>query len=170
MLKKGMLYTAVGQYSNVLIQLIMNMILSRLIPVEEFGIVATVQVFLVFFQTVVTSGFGPAIIQNKELSKKDYGSLFNFMTVFSLALAILFGLSGQVVAKIYGNIIYVRLFWLMAIIVFTEGMKVVTTAVLNKDLQFKTINNCLSRIRHLFVNFKYCSAIFFNNGFEFVFC
>lgn len=140
MLGKGILFTAIGQYSNILIQLVVNVVLSRMISVEEFGVVATIQVFLIFFQMLVTSGFGPAIIQNKELIEEDYAILFNFLFIFSLIFAILFGVSGGIVSIIYDNQIYRRLFWLMSIIVFSEGMKVVTTAVLNKRLQFKKIN------------------------------
>lgn len=138
--KSGMFFTAIGQYSNVLIQLIINVVLSRIIPVEEFGILATVQVFLVFFQVFVSAGMGPAIIQNRNLKLKDYGILFNYMTIFSIILALAFGMFGFAIAKIYDNSVYINLFWLMSVIVLSEGMNVVPTAVLNKSLQFKTLN------------------------------
>lgn len=138
--KNGMFFTAIGQYSNVLIQLLINVVLSRLIPVEEFGVVATVQVFLVFFQLLVTAGMGPAIIQNKNLLGKDYGVLFNYTVIFSVLLAVLFGALGYVVAYAYGNPIYINLFWCMSVIVLSEGMNVVPTAILNKELRFKALN------------------------------
>lgn len=137
---KGMFFTAIGQYSNIAIQLLINVILSRLIPVEEFGIVANVQVFLVFFQMMVTAGMGPAIIQNRQLNKKDYGILFNYTVFFSIILSILFGLFGHLIAEIYHNPIYKRLFWYMSIIIFCEGINVVPTALLNKELRFRTLN------------------------------
>jgi len=145
--KNGMFFTAIGQYSNVLIQLLINVVLSRLIPVEEFGVVATVQVFLVFFQLLVTAGMGPAIIQNRNLSEKDYGILFNYTIPFSIILAVIFGSFGYIVAQVYNNSIYINLFWCMSVIVLSEGMNVVPTAILNKELRFKTLN-----MRLLFCN------------------
>ncbi|MGJ0738145.1 oligosaccharide flippase family protein, partial [Enterococcus casseliflavus] len=99
--RSGMIFTAIGQYSNVLIQLLINVVLSRLIPVEEFGVVANVQVFLVFFQMFVTAGLGPAIIQNKEMKEEDYGIVFNYTVLFAFLLAVGFGLFGHFVAIIY---------------------------------------------------------------------
>jgi PST family polysaccharide transporter len=138
--KTGMIFTAIGQYSNVAIQLIINVVLSRLIPVQEFGVVATVQVFLTFFQMLVTAGLGPAIIQNKEIKDKDYGILFNYTVILAILLAVFFGIFGQVIAFIYNNEIYKSLFWSMSVIVFSEGINVVPTAILNKQLRFKALN------------------------------
>ena len=145
--KSGMIFTAIGQYSNVLIQLLINVILSRLIPVEEFGVVANVQVFLVFFQMFVTAGLGPAIIQNKKMNENDYGIVFNYTVLFAVLLALGFGTFGNIVAAIYGNPIYKPLFWFMSIIVLSEGMNVVPTAILNKELRFRALN-----LRLLFCN------------------
>ena len=138
--KTGMLYTAIGQYSNVLIQLLLNIVLSRLISVEEFGIVATVQVFMVFFQLIVTAGLGPAIIQNKSLSAYDYGVLFNYTVIFSILLSVVFGFMGIAIGYIYNNYIYIKLFLIMSVIIFSEGINVVPTAILNKELRFKALN------------------------------
>lgn len=143
----GMIFTAIGQYSNIVIQLLINVILSRLIPVEEFGVMANVQVFLVFFQMMVTAGLGPAIIQNRKLESKDYGILFNYTIVFSIILTIAFGLFGYFIAALYQNPIYKSLFWYMSIIIFCEGINVVPTALLNKELRFRTLN-----LRLLFCN------------------
>lgn len=143
----GMIFTAIGQYSNIVIQLLINVILSRLIPVEEFGVMANVQVFLVFFQMMVTAGFGPAIIQNRKLGSKDYGILFNYTMIFSIILTIAFGFFGSFIAMLYHNPIYKSLFWYMSVIIFCEGLNVVPTALLNKELRFRTLN-----LRLLFCN------------------
>ena len=136
----GVLFTAIGQYSAILIQLLINVILSRLISVEEFGIVANAQVYLLFFQMIVIAGIGPAIIQKKELVKEDYGILFNYTIIFSVTMAIIFGLSGNLVALTYHNEMYKTLFWAMSIIVLCEGMNSVPRAILNKELKFQALN------------------------------
>ena len=47
-LKRGIFYTAIGKYSNVVIQLLVTAILSRIISPVEYGIVAVVNVFLCY--------------------------------------------------------------------------------------------------------------------------
>lgn len=136
----GMIFTALGQYSVILIQLLINIILSRLIPVEEFGIVANAQVYLLFFQLIVTAGIGPAIIQKKELNEKDYGILFNYTILFSILLTVIFGFSGNLVAFTYHNDMYKPLFWSMSVVVLCEGINTVPRAILNKELRFRALN------------------------------
>ncbi|EOL47512.1 lipopolysaccharide biosynthesis protein [Enterococcus caccae] len=136
----GMIFTAIGSYSVLLIQLLINIILSRIIPVEEFGIVANAQVYLLFFQLVVTAGIGPAIIQKKELNERDYGILFNYTILFSIFLSVIFGLLGNFVAFTYHNDMYRPLFWAMSIVVLCEGINTVPKAILNKTLRFRALN------------------------------
>ncbi|WP_312066005.1 lipopolysaccharide biosynthesis protein [Leuconostoc lactis] len=137
---KGMLFTFFGTYSNFIVQLIVNMILSRLLTPEDYGVVAIMQVFIIFFQLMVESGMGPAIIQNKELSKKDINIIFNYSFVLAIGMAILFGFFGQFLSYAYGDDIYIKLTWVQAISVFFSGLNVVPTAVLLKQLKFKVVN------------------------------
>lgn len=137
---KGMIFTFLGTYSNFLVQLIVNMILSRLLTPEDYGVVAVMQVFIIFFQLMVESGMGPAIIQNKGLSKKDINIIFNYSFVLALGMAVLFGFFGHFLSYAYGSDIYIKLTWVQAVSVFFSGLNVVPTAVLLKNLKFKVVN------------------------------
>lgn len=149
---KGMLFTFIGTYSNFVVQLIVNMILSRLLTPEDYGVVAIMQVFIIFFQMMVESGMGPAIIQNKKLSSKDINVIFNYSFVLAMGTAILFGFFGQFLAYAYSDDIYIKLTWVQAISVFFNGLNVVPTAILLKQLKFRTVN-----VNMIIANF--CSAI-----------
>lgn len=146
--RTGMIFTAMGSYSVLLIQFLINIILSRILSVEEFGIVANAQVYLLFFQLIVTAGIGPAIIQKKDLTEEDYGVLFNYTIIFSLLLSLIFGLLGNFVAFSYRDEAYKKLFWAMSIVVFSEGINTVPRAILNKTLRFKALNLrvCISSV------------------------
>ncbi|MGF2053273.1 lipopolysaccharide biosynthesis protein [Vagococcus fluvialis] len=139
-LKKGLMYSALGKYSNVFIQLIINAVLSRILTPEDYGIVASVQVFILFFQMLIDAGMGPAIIQNKKLTEKDYDILFSFSIIFSILLALFFGFFGNFIALFYADNIFIKLTWAQCVFVFFTGISVVPTAVLNKNKQFKIVN------------------------------
>ncbi|MCL2112638.1 MAG: lipopolysaccharide biosynthesis protein [Streptococcaceae bacterium] len=139
-LRAGFIFTAIGTYSNFLIQIIVQIVLSRLLTPKNYGVVAIMQVFIIFFAMLVEAGMGPAIIQNKTLAKKDNMSLFNFSAIFAVALAIAFGFFGLVLSWIYKNPVYTHLTWIQAISVLFNGLSVVPTAVLNKRKQFKAVN------------------------------
>lgn len=61
----GILWTAVGKYSTVIISIIVTAVLARLISPKEFGVVAIASVAIAFLSMISNMGFGPAIIQNK---------------------------------------------------------------------------------------------------------
>jgi PST family polysaccharide transporter len=138
--KIGIIFSALGQYSYLFIQLIINIVLSRILSPADFGIAMIVQVFLYFFQMLVNAGMGPAIVQNKELTKKDYGVLFNHSAIFAAFCALFFGSFGFIVSQIYNNSIYIPLFWCMSVVILADGLNIVPNALLTKEKRFIAIN------------------------------
>ena len=61
-LRSGFIFTSMGQFTNIIVMFVLNMVLSRILNPAEIGVVALVQVF----QSILTSGIAPAIIQNKS--------------------------------------------------------------------------------------------------------
>jgi O-antigen/teichoic acid export membrane protein len=139
-LKTGILYMALGKYSNVLIQLTINMVLSRVLSPYDYGIVAVVQVFLVFFATIVDAGLGPAIIQNKSLTDHDNQVLFSYSLLFVVLLSIIFALCGYPISLLYGDSIYIPLSFAMSVTLFFLGINMVPNALLDKMKRFRDVN------------------------------
>lgn len=138
--KTGIIYSTLGKFSNLFVSLLVNATLSRLLSPSDYGVVAIVQVFIIFFQMLAEAGMGPAIIQNKQLTMKDVGILFNYSGVLAVILAITFGLFGQVLGFVYDNSIYHNLSWWQSISVLFSGLNVVPSAILNREKRFKEIN------------------------------
>ena len=107
--KKGILYTALGKYSNVVIQFLVTAVLSRILTPEEYGVVAVVNVFLIFFQMLADSGIGPAIIQNKKLNQDDLRSIFALTIYTGFILSAIFCLLGYPMSLVYGDFIYINI-------------------------------------------------------------
>ncbi|HHK6821357.1 TPA: oligosaccharide flippase family protein, partial [Streptococcus pneumoniae] len=139
-LKRGIFYTAIGKYSNVVIQLLVTAILSRILSPVEYGIVAVVNVFLLFFQMLADSGIGPAIVQNKELNKSDLISIFSLTIYSGIVLSCIFALLGYPMGVLYGETIYVSLFPLLGLCVLFYTITIVPQAILMKTMNFKIVN------------------------------
>lgn len=141
--RTGIIYSAIGKYSNVIISLIVNAILSRILTPGEYGVVAVVNVFLVFFQMLADFGIGPAIIQNKSLDNKDIQSIFSFTIILSVVLALLFMLLGYPISIFYNSDVYVPISMLLGICILFYTLSVVPQAIIQKRKDFKTINIAL---------------------------
>lgn len=138
--KKGIFYSALGKYSNVVIQLLVTAVLSRILTPEEYGIVAVVNVFLIFFQMLADFGIGPAIIQNKTLSKQEINSIFGFSLYLALFLGIVFVFLGYPISAFYNNEVYKPISIVLAFCVFFYGILVVPQSMLLRDKKFSTVN------------------------------
>lgn len=138
--KRGIVYTAIGKYSVVIVQLLVQAVLGRVLSPEEFGIVAAVNIFLVFFQLLEDFGIGPAIIQHKELSRKDIHSIFSFSLYISVALSIIFVFLGYPLSLYYGNDVFIPVSMVLAICVFFYGILVVPQSLLLREKNFKLVN------------------------------
>lgn len=138
--KTGIIFSAIGKYSNMFINILINAVLARLLTPEEYGIVTIVQVFLVFFDMLADMGFGPAIIQNQTLDDEDTGSIFKFSVIVSLILGLVFAVLGQPANVFYDQTVYVPIFIIMGFEIFFYGLMIIPRALLLKRKDFKSVN------------------------------
>lgn len=62
--------------SGLLITLLVTAVLARKLSPNDFGVVAIATFFINFFSSISTSGFSPAIIQNRTLNETDYQNIY----------------------------------------------------------------------------------------------
>ncbi len=137
--KTGIFYNTISKYSNVFISIFIGAILARLLTPAEFGIVAIVSVFTSFFGLISSFGIGPAIIQDKNLSKIDERSIFSFSILFGLILAAIFFFLAPLIASFYNNPVLIKLARLMSLSIFFNSLRIVPESLNLKKLRFKYI-------------------------------
>lgn len=169
--RTGMFFSAMGKYSNFIIQLLVNAVLSRILTPADYGVVSIVQIFIAFFNLLADMGFGPAIIQNKDLDKVDIQVIYRFSIGLAIFLSGLFMLLGYPVSIFYDNPVYVPVFVVLGFSVFFFAALVVPRAIIQKRKDFKTVNTILiytGIIRGIvsiilaFLGFKYYAIILGN--------
>lgn len=139
-LSSGIFYTAISKYSNVVLQLVIGAILARLLSPEEFGIVAIVTVFVVFFNLLSDFGFGPAIIQNQNLDDKDIKSIFSLSIGLGFLLAGIFYFLADLIASFYDQQELVNISRLLSLAVLFYSFHAVPKALILKKLRFKQLS------------------------------
>lgn len=146
-LKSGIVITFIAKYSNIIAQIIINSILARLLPPEEFGVIAIITVFITFFNILGDMGIGPAIIQNKSLEDKDISDIFKFSIIGAAIIAIGFYFFSYFIAFFYSDEIYITLGFLLSFSVFFSICNIVPNALIYKKQNFKligVINICVN--------------------------
>ena len=138
-LKKATILNAISKYGLMIVQLIINMILSRIVDAEEFGIVAIINVFLTFFSMIADMGIGISVIQHPEMTKEQQNRLFSFSAVLGIAIVIVISISSIPIAFIYDNEKYYYLCPLSSLAAFFYCVNAIPNAILTRDKRFDLI-------------------------------
>lgn len=138
-IKKAAFINAAGKYSKVLLSLIVNAVLARILSAEDYGVVAVITVFSTFFTTFSDMGFGPAIIQNKDLTEDDIHNIYSFTVYISVVLMVLFAICAFPIASFYDDYVYVPLGQMLSISLLFNALNMVPNGILNRDKKFVSI-------------------------------
>lgn len=138
-MKKAVAWTAIAKYSTAALQLVFAAILSRILTPEEYGTVAIINVFVVFFQLFCDMGFGTAVIQDRELTEKQTNDIFSWTIYIGIVLQLLFIGASFPIAVFYEDSIYIPLGLILSFSLFLNALNMIPNAVMLKQKRFKNI-------------------------------
>lgn len=138
-LRSGIFYTFIFKYAQYAVQLVTSAILARLLTPEEFGVVAIINIFVLFFLILSTFGLGTAVIQRQNLSPQDNYSLFIVTILFGIGFSLIFFASGPIISSIYNNSEYNKIARLLSVSMFFNTVNSIPYAIMMKEKKFKTI-------------------------------
>lgn len=138
-LKKASFINAIGKFSTILLNLVVNAILARILTPDDYGVVAVITVFSTFFATFSDMGFGAAIIQKKDLTQSDINNIFSFTGYVAVILAILFLLLSYPISLFYKNDAYITLGAMLSISLLFSALNMVPNGIINRDKRFVLI-------------------------------
>ncbi|MFT8704825.1 lipopolysaccharide biosynthesis protein [Bifidobacterium aquikefiricola] len=128
-----------SRYLNVFLQLILTAILARLLSPNDYGIIAGISIFTNLFGILADMGLGPAIIQYKNLTKNDYGSIFLFSLGLGSVLTLAFIGLGFPIAWFFRVAAYTHLCAWSAISIFFSTIDMVANGILLKEKRFDLV-------------------------------
>ncbi|MFT3682724.1 MAG: lipopolysaccharide biosynthesis protein [Ferruginibacter sp.] len=135
----GVKYTSIAQYSNIFINLFIGGVLARILTPAEYGTVALITVFVTFFGMFSDVGLSVGIVQFKELSKRQIGSLFNMSILLAIFLAGIFWCCAGLIAKFYNDPKYVHIGHVLCLSIFIRTCTVIPTGINRREKRFKAI-------------------------------
>lgn len=135
----GVLYTALGKYSGIIISTIISAFLSRLIAPREFGLLAMVTVFTALFQIVGNIGIGAAVIQKKEFTQKEFNNLFTFTILMGITMAGIFFLCAKPISIFYHEPRLVNICRWLSLPFIIGSIGSVPGALLSRNKEFRFI-------------------------------
>ena len=130
---------ASAKYITVILQLLYTAILSRILTPEDYGIVAIVNVFIIFFQLFADMGFGTGVIQNKQLTKDEINDVFSICIYIGILLMILFSAFSFPLSWFYNKSILVPLGIELAFSLMFNAFNMIPNAIMLREKRFSSI-------------------------------
>jgi PST family polysaccharide transporter len=136
---KGAVWSAVQNWGQNLVNLIVFLVLARLLGAEAFGLVAYATVFTAFLTVFHRQGFGQALVQRADLQPGHLDTAFWTSIVISFPLTlVLLGLAGIIAGVLDEPELGPVLQWLSLTLII-EGLANTPQALLRRKLAFKSL-------------------------------
>lgn len=121
------------------IQLVCTFCLARFLTAGDYGILGMVLVFTTLANVIVDSGFGQAIIREREVTCVDYSSVLYFNIAVSLILYILLYLFSGAIAAFYNEPLLNNVCKVTFLVLPLNALALVQTTKLQRELKFKKL-------------------------------
>ncbi len=136
-LNKAIIQSLTGKYSLYIFQIVSLAVLSRIFTPEMFGILATLQVIVMFFQLIATSSLGPAVVYAETLSNKERDGIFSFTLLFGLVLvAAFYGIADSLFSWLGLAGESFNLTVMVCFVIISSSASMLPVATLQKDSKF----------------------------------
>lgn len=140
-LKFSELYSAIfksvfGRISVYIIQFISLAVFARIFTPEEFGIVASIQVFVIFFQMLSDIGIGPALINQRIVTNTQRDGIFSVTLFLGVTVAVCFFLFSFLLNDFYDGYDYTYVGAIVSCSIVFNSLLIVPITSINKDAKF----------------------------------
>ena len=121
--------------------LVISIVLARLLAPEEFGQIAIMNVFINLSQVIVDSGFTTALIQRKDITERDYSTVFFINLGLAFVCYLMLQIAAPWISGYYEQDITKPL-QIYAVAVFFNAFNALQLARLQKRMEFRKIMVC----------------------------
>jgi len=136
----GAVWTTVEKFSRQVVQFVIGIILARLLPPEDFGVIGMLAIFIAIAQTFTDSGLSSALIQKCDRTETDYSTIFYFNIVVAIAFYLLLFVCAPWIAAFYHMPILTDVTRVIALTLVISALTAVQNTKLTIDLRFRTIS------------------------------
>lgn len=138
---KNGLYKAIkmsisGKLMTFIVQFVFLAIYARIFTPQEFGVIASIQVFVLFFQLLSEVGIGPAIINEDEFNSEQRDGVFTVTLLIGFFLFILFYAFSFVLNILFHGVDYQNITMYICFGIFFNSLNILPTTAFNKDTRF----------------------------------
>lgn len=136
----GVIWTSIERFGTYFVQLIIGIIIARMLSPDDFGIIGMTAIFMAIANTLLDSGFGNALIQNRERNETDYSTAFYFNIIVGIILYFILYLTSPLIAGFYKTPILTPVCRVIGFSLILNSLTISQTAKLTAEFKFKELS------------------------------
>lgn len=152
-LKKGILWNSASQFGLIGVQLLATVLLGRILTPDDYGILGMMSIFVAIANMIVDSGMGGALVKKKDVTYKDYSTLFLYNLSVSLFLYLMLFCIAPYIAAFYERLELTKAIRILGLTVVIYAFCITQNVRMVRNMKFRTlaIINCSSGLISLVV-------------------
>lgn len=135
---KGTFWSATDTFLGQGITFIVGIVLARLLTPSEYGLIGIVTIFTIVMSGVVDAGFSQALIRKRDVTHKDYNTMFITNMAASLLMFIILVVCAPYIASFFSRPELIPITRVMGFILIFQALSITQTTILTKRIDFKT--------------------------------
>lgn len=135
---KGVSWSFVDSISSQGVMFLVGLVLARILTPEDYSLLGIIIIFISLFNSIVDCGFSKALIRKKDVTDKDYNTVFVSNMAISIVLCITLYLLSPSIAVFFARPPLTNLLRVMSFIVIINAFAIIQRTILVKNIDFKT--------------------------------
>ncbi len=135
---KGVGWSVADNVSRYVINFIIGIILARLLSPDDYGLLGLVGIFTIICQTIITGGFGSALIRKKDVTNEDYNTVFVVQLLISTLLYLVLFFSAPLIADFFKREDLIALVRVSSLGMVIGAFSIVQQTRLTKRIDFRS--------------------------------
>lgn len=136
----GVAWSLGEKIASMLLQAGVSVVVLRMLTPDDMGIMAIPAVFVTLALVVVDSGFSQALIRKPAPSEEDYGAVFRFNVVVSLALYAVLTAAAPWAARFYGMPVLARIAPVLFLLLPLNALCVIQNTLFTRRFRFASLS------------------------------
>lgn len=133
----GVAWTSVERFTQQIIQFVIGIAIARILAPQDYGIIGMTAIFFALATTFIDSGFGSALIQNKNRNETDYSTCFYFNVIVGVILYVILWLTSPTIADFYRTPILCDVTRVLGLTMLVNSLSISQTAKMTVEMRFK---------------------------------
>lgn len=132
-----LIWSFIDQFANLGITFVVGIILARILSPREFGLIGMIAVFIAVSNSFINSGFGSALIRNKDCTQMDYSTVFFFNLSAGLLLFVVLFFSAPSIGNFFNEPQLIQIVRAMGLVLIIESLTLIQRTIFTKRIDLK---------------------------------